>query len=238
MRTVVYSAAAALLLLLPSILAAQDEVMNRSVVTANFAYGFYTPNDYVKLTWSPTNWTGNTYTIGDGTFGGMCMNVRALFVTQLLDSRLSLGGEYGLHTLASQDNGGRVEYSYAGVPLGSESTKDLLLAHSIQAVADFLLAQLNAVDFHFGVGAGIVLFSGEKTQVSMTVPSPYGGTTIFQASTGEKVMDMELSGSLRLLAAIPVAMNTTLDPELRYFKSFGDQKVSVFQIAVGVSYEW
>jgi len=210
-------------------LQAQYSVKNVNMASLNIAWGFYSPNEDIRMVWDPAD------------FGGVGLTGRVLFRTNLLNSRLSVGGEYALHSLASQDNGGGYTLTYAGTPIGSGSTKDVLLAHSVQAVGDYLLAGLPSVDLHAGVGLGIVFFSGQKewANIPVTIPaSVYGTPIVMETSVPAPSMNAEVASSIRFLAAFPVARHTTLDPEVRYFATFGKQAISIVQIAVGVSYWW
>jgi len=210
-------------------LEAQYSVKNVSMASLNLAWGFYSPNTDIKAVWDPAD------------FGGLGLTGRLLFATKLLNSRLSIGGEYAFHTLASQENGGSYTLTYAGSPVGSGSTKDLLLAHSIQAIGDYLVAGVQTFDLHLGAGAGVVFFSGQKEwmNVSTTVPmNGYGPDIEIMSSVPAPSMAAEISASLRMVAAFHVARHTTVDPEIRYFGTFGKQGISIIQIAAGVSYWW
>ena len=210
-------------------LQAQYSVKNVNMASVNIAWGFYSPNDEIKLVWDQAD------------FGGVGLTGRVLFRTNLLNSRLSIGAEYALHSLASQNNGGSYTITYVGAPVSSGSTKDVLLAHSVQAIGDYLVAGLPSVDLHLGAGVGVVFFSGQKDYATVPVEIPasvYGTPIDMETSVPAPSMDAEVSSSLRFLAAFPVARHTTLDPEVRYFATFGKQAISIIQIAVGVSYWW
>jgi hypothetical protein len=46
------------------------------------------------------------------------------------------------------------------------------------------------------------------------------------------------NGSVRLYGSIPLAGTVTLDPAARFFQSFGNEKVYLAQLSLGIAYVW
>jgi hypothetical protein len=206
-------------------------VWNRSAISGSLGYGFYSPSDQIRFDW-----------LDEGTFGGLGIEARVLFNTTMMDSRLRLGAEYALQTLASEPSGGSYEWSYYGVPVGTTAATNEFLGHSIQGIADFKLANIQTATLYGAVGLGVLFFSGAKDRVEYVPPpspgspsSAYYSYVPFVQSSGPST---EPAGSARLYVTIPVARSITVDPAVRVLQSFGNEKIFYTQLSVGASYIW
>ncbi len=220
----------------PASMSADEGVWNKSAVSGSLLYGFFSPNDQIRADWSNISFVGTTANIEEGGFGGLGMEGRILFRTPFVDSRLRLGAEYSLQILASEPSGGTIEWSYAGIPVGSTAAENEFLGHSIQALADFKLGNISTTTMYGSVGLGVLFFSGAKDRYTYT-PAPPGPYTYTEPEVTDG-LPMELAGSARLYGAIPLSRSLTIDPALRVFQSFGNEKVFLTQLSVGVSYMW
>jgi len=204
---------------------ADEGVWNRSAVSGSLVYGFFSPNDQIRFDW------------GDqGSFGGLGVEARLLFRTSLMNSRVRLGAEYSVQILASEPSGGTIEWSYAGIPVGSSAAENEFLGHGIQGVADIKLGNIRTATLYGSLGLGVLFFSGAKDRYEVVpVATPYFTYETFEPAEGPST---EPAGSARLYAAIPVSRSLTVDPAVRIFQSFGNEKIFLTQLSVGVSYCW
>ena len=203
----------------------EEGVWNKSAVSGSLGYGLFSPNDQLHLDWGP-----------DASFGGLGLEARVLFRTPLMDSRLRIGAEYSLQTLASEPSGGSYQWSYYGVPVGTTAATNEFLGHSIQAVADFKLGNVRTTTLYGSIGLGVLFFSGAKDRYTLTpMTSGYITYEVFEPTEGPST---EPAGSARLYGTIPITRTLTIDPGIRLFKSFGNEKIFLTQLSVGVSYLW
>jgi hypothetical protein len=228
----------------PSQVSSDEGVWNKSAVSGSFLYGFFSPNDQLRADWANISIVGSSANIEEGSFGGLGLEGRILFRTPVLNSRLRLGAEYSLQILASEPSGGTIEWSYGGIPVGSSAAQNEFLGHSVLAIADFKIGNVQTASIFGSVGLGALFFSGAKERFEMVPvsnPMYVGGTFInvttntYQATEGPTT---EMAGSLRFYGAIPVSRSLTVDPALRVLQSFGNEKVFLTQLSVGVSYLW
>jgi|GEM_PF-1487023 len=216
---------------------APQGIYNRSSVSFSIGYGFFSPNDELRADWANISIIGTDVRVDEGNFGGLGVEARVLFWTPLLDSRLRLGGEYSLQILASEPTGGTIEYTYAGLPIGSSAAEKEFLGHSIQVIGDFKIGSLSTVDVYGSIGLGVLFFSGEKAR-SITAPSPTGTYQTYYFPETRTSLPMEMAGSARLYGSIPITGTVTLDPALRFFQSFGNEKAYLTQMSLGIAYVW
>ncbi|MDP2886305.1 MAG: hypothetical protein Q8P51_14920 [Ignavibacteria bacterium] len=85
---------------------------------------------------------------------------------------------------------------------------------------------MSTVDLYGSIGLGVLFFSGEKTRY-LTGP-PFSGTMFYIPET-KTSLPMEMEGSARLYGSIPLTGTVTLDPAVRFFQSFGNEKVYLTQ---------
>ena len=164
------------------------------------------------------------------------MEGRVLFRTPFVNSRLRLGAEYSLQILASEPSGGTIEWSYGGIPVGSSEAQNEFLGHSVQAIADFKLGNFQTTTLYGSVGLGVLFFSGAKDRYTpVPVSMPNFSYISYEQTDGPST---EPAGSARLYATIPVSRTLTVDPGVRLFQSFGNEKIFLTQLGVGVSYLW
>lgn len=200
-------------------------VWNRSAASASPGYGLFSPNDQLHFDWGE-----------EASFGGLGLEARLLFRTPLMDSRLRVGVEYSLQTLASEPSGGSYEWSYHGVPVGTTAATNEFLGHSIQAVADYKLGNVQTITLYGSIGLGALFFSGAKDRFELTPVSV--GYFTYDLPEPTKGPSTEPAGSARLYGTIPISRTLTIDPGIRLFQSLGNENIFLTQLSVGVSYLW
>jgi len=220
----------------PETMGDDEGVWNKSAVSGSILYGFFSPNDQLRADWSNITFVGSSANVEEGNFGGVGMEGRVLFRTPFVNSRLRLGAEYSLQILASEPSGGTIEWSYGGIPVGSSAAQNEFLGHSVQAIADFKLGNFATTTVYGSVGLGVLFFSGEKQRAVFSPPPP--GSIYIPWPEIQESLPMEFAGSARFYGAIPVSRSLTVDPAIRLFQSFGNEKIFLTQLSVGVSYLW
>ncbi|MBM4161874.1 MAG: hypothetical protein FJ217_12360 [Ignavibacteria bacterium] len=227
---------------------AQEQPQERSVFKASVTYGFYSPSDNIRSCYASfflpdasSLGIGDAETADDGHYGGLGLNLRLFFPTDLLGGRLRLGGECTVQMFRweERDSGPITIVSYYSVrgPQGSDGGG--VVAKSAQSALDFpanpppslngLILQfmgdlklfaVGSTDVRCEAGFGPLFFwSGEEGDI------PFSPTTDFAVSA-------------RLAPTIGLRGAWTVDPHLGILKTFGKNNVTMLTVGVGTSYSW
>jgi len=157
---------------------------------------------------------------GNYSFTKFATAFRLLLATNMLDSRLSIGGEYALQLIRQ---GGE------SIILGRNAPDAMI--HSVLMIGDYLVGKISDdVSINAAGGVGVLFFANMTTRIEydqgMISPQKFNDSKV------------QLAASVRLLAPIRVKPSFTIDPEIRLLASAGQEKVFLVQFLVGLTYRW
>jgi len=181
----------------------QTKIHNRTILTFTAGYNTYSPSaetPYMK------------YNLDFLDYGGFSFSMRLLLKTKWLNSRMSIGGEFGWFTLA---RGWETSYYY--VDTGEELTQSDS-AWPWQFLIGYLLYESDKVYLHTVIG--------------------FGGVNAYEIEYAMSDYGTEAAGSLKLLLGFPIASFISIDPEINILKSFGKSEIFTIQFLMGLSFDF
>ncbi len=198
----------------PSVLTAQDISTKRSSVTWNLGFGTGSYNGLVPV--EINSIIGMVP--GRAKFTNWATAFRLVVATDLLRSRLSLGGEYGAQVVIEGEDS-----PYLIGVVGPDG-----MIHSLLFTGDYLVGNIgkNTPVYATG-GVGMLLFAYMETRATDPFgPDTKGGVTIQPAA------------SLGIIVPVRVAPFLVIDPQIRFMGSTGKEKLLQAQFMIGLSYRW
>lgn len=160
---------------------------------------------------------------GTVSFTKLAFAFRLLLATNLLDSRLSLGVEYGVQQIRE----GKKGWESMGY-VGSGGQGPDAMIHSVLIIGDYLVGEISDdININAAGGLGVLSFANIDTRM---------GDVMLLKESDESTVQLAASG--RLLVPIHVSSSFTIDPEIRVLASAGKEKLFLVQFLVGLTYRW
>jgi hypothetical protein len=198
-------------------LSAQQDYTDRSSLGGAIVYGFYSPSSKIENAYLQYMFSRGQLNEYPTTYGGAGGNLRLLFKTDYLSSRLKLGGQIGIQTYRFEDlPEGIIIFVGEG---GPTATDRITNGFDAQFLADYLLTSLESIDLHAEVGLGLVAFWGVLHDI------PFSPSTEFVAS-------------LKFIPSVRISSSMTVDPQVGILKGFSSNDILLLSVELGLSYWW
>ncbi len=185
----------------------QIDYKNQGLVSISFGYGFYSPGEKVLAAYK------EALTTDEAHYGGIYADFKYLHRTDLIYSRIKLGGEIFIQQYRS-DRGyntvsGSTIYVYGRGAM-------YLNGNHFTFLTDFLLFQIKNIPVHIENGFGVLLFSSNIYDV------PFEPIT-------------EIIFTSKAVVAIPISKFFTIDPQIGILKGFSNNDIFSISTGVGIS---